>query len=173
MARLSIFNIRRNPTKEERFRELFHSMHPKLIRYATTLMGDADEAKDIVSEVFGKAWKEYESLGEQANAWLYTATRNGCLNRLKHLKVEQAHIEAIVLATQADVDDGYWEHEALLQKAEAIARSLPEPTCTVLRLCYWEKKTYQQVAEQLGISPDTVKKHISKALRMLREEMNR
>jgi len=29
------------------------------------------------------------------------------------------------------------------------------------------------VAEQLGISPDTVKKHISKALRMLREEMNR
>ena len=57
------------------------------------------------------------------------------------------------------------------QKAEAIARSLPEPTCTVLRLCYWEKKTYREVAEHLGISPDTVKKHISKALQMLREEM--
>ena len=173
MAGLSIFNIRRRPTKEERFRELFLAMHPKLIRYATTLMGDADEAKDIVSEVFGRAWKEFDSLSAEANAWLYTATRNACLNRLKHLKVEQTHIEAIVLATQADVDNGYWEHEALLQKAEAIAQSLPEPTCTVLRLCYWEKKTYQQVAEQLGISPDTVKKHISKALRMLREEMNR
>lgn len=169
----SIFNIQKRPGKEERFRELFLSMHPRLIRYATTLMGDADEAKDIVSEVFGRAWEYFSSLGDEASAWLYTATRNACLNRLKHLQVEQAHIEAIVLATQADVDNGYWEHEILLQKAEAIARSLPEPTCTVLRLCYWEKKTYQQVAEQLGISPDTVKKHISKALRMLREEMNR
>ena len=173
MARLSIFNIRRNPTKEERFRELFLSMHPKLIRYATTLMGDTDEAKDIVSEVFGRGWEEFDKLGESPSAWLYTATRNACLNRLKHLKVEQTHIEAIVLATQADVDNGYWEHEALLQKAEAIARSLPEPTCTILRLCYWEKKTYQQVAEHLSISPDTVNKHISKALRMLREEMNK
>ena len=173
MARLSIFNIRRKPTEEERFRELFLAMHPKLIRYATTLMGDADEARDIVSDVFGKAWENDSSLGEEPASWLYTATRNGCLNRLKHLQVEQSHIEAIVLATQADVANGYWEHEALLQKAEAIARSLPEPTCTILRMCYWEKKTYNQVAEQLGISPDTVKKHISKALRMLREEMNR
>ena len=173
MAGLSIFNIRRKTTKEERFREFFLSMHPKLIRYATTLLGDADEAKDIVSEVFGRAWENFSSLGDDASAWLYTATRNASLNRLKHLQVEQTHIEAIVLATQADVDNGYWEHEALLQKAEAIDRSLLEPTCTVLRLCYWEKKTYQQVAEQLGISPDTVKKHISKALRMLREEMNK
>jgi len=173
MAGLSIFNIRRKPTKEERFKELFLSMYPKLIRYATTLMGDTDEAKDIVSEVFGRAWEEFDLLSVDANAWLYTATRNACLNRLKHLKVEQTHIEAIVLATQADVDNGYWEHEALLQKAEVIARSLPEPTCTILRLCYWEKKTYREVADQLGISPDTVKKHISKALRMLREEMNR
>lgn len=169
----SIFNIQKRPDKEGRFRELFLSMHPKLIRYATTLIGDADEAKDMVSDVFGRAWEEFERLGESPSAWLYTATRNACLNRLKHLQVEQTHIEAIVLATQADVDNGYWEHEVLLQKAEAIAQSLPEPTCTVLRLCYWEKKTYQQVAEQLGISPDTVKKHISKALRMLREEMNR
>ena len=171
MARLSIFNIRKKPAKEERFRELFLAMHPKLIRYATILMGNADEAKDIVSEVFGRAWEDFSSLEEAASAWLYTATRNACLNRLKHLQVEQSHIEAIVLATQADVDNGYWEHEALLQKAEAIARSLPEPTCTILRLCYWEKKTYQQVGEELGISPDTVKKHISKALRMMREEM--
>lgn len=173
MLKLSIFDIRRKPNKETSFRKLFLAMHPKLIRYATTIMGDADEAKDIVSDVFGKAWQEFESLNNEASAWLYTSTRNGCLNRLKHLQVEQSHIEAIVLATQADVDNGYWEHEALLQKAESIARNLPEPTCTVLRLCYWDKKTYREVAEQLGISPDTVKKHISKALHMLREEMNK
>ena len=74
-------------------------------------------------------------------------------------------------ATLADVKSNYREHEALLQKAETIARSLPEPTCTILRLCYYEHLTYREVAQQLGISPDTVKKHISKALRTLREAM--
>lgn len=147
-------------------------MYPRLVRYATTLMGDADEAKDIVSETMEQAWKEFDKLeADTRSAWMYAAVRNGCLNRLKHLNVEQQHINSLIEATRADMSNSYREHEALLQQAECIARSLPEPTCTILRLCYWEKKTYQQVAGELGISPDTVKKHISKALRILREAM--
>ena len=117
-------------------------------------MSNTEEAKDIVSETMEQAWKEFDQLKENTrSAWLYATVRNGCLNRLKHLNVEQQHIDRLIEAT----------------RAENIARSLPEPTCTILRSCYWEKKTYQQVADELGISPDTVKKHISKALRTLRE----
>lgn len=158
--------------KEERFELLFREMYPRLVRFATTLMGDADEARDIVSETMEQAWKDFDRLEETTrNAWLYATVRNNCLNRLKHLNVEQQHIDAVIAATRADMNNGYREHEALLQRAEAIARNLPEPTRTILRCCYWEKKTYQQVAMELGISPDTVKKHISKALRTLREAM--
>lgn len=172
MALLNLFSRISSRSKEERFREMFMEMHPKLVRFATQLMGDADEAKDMVSEVMEQAWTTFDTLETSTrSAWLYTAVRNKCLNRLKHLQVEQTHIEAVVEATRADADNGYREHEALLQQAERIARSLPEPTSTILRCCYWEKKTYKQVAEQLGISPDTVKKHISKALRTLREAM--
>ena len=147
-------------------------MYPKLVRYATALMADADEARDIVSDVFERAWLRHSTLDEETkHAWLYAAVRNACLNRLKHLKVEQEHIEAIIEATRADMADGYRQHETLLRHAEEIARNLPEPTRSILRLCYWDKQTYRQVAEHLGISPDTVKKHISKALRILRETM--
>lgn len=172
MSLLNLFPRIRNHSKEERFREMFMEMHPKLVRFGIQLMGDADEAKDMVSEVMEQAWAMFDTLEiSTRNAWLYTSVRNKCLNRLKHLHVEQEHINAIIEATRADADNGYREHEALLQKAEHIARNLPEPTCTILRCCYWEKKTYKQVAEQLGISSDTVKKHISKALRTLREAM--
>ena len=134
------------------------------------LMDNTEEAKDIVSETMEQAWKEFDQLKENTrSAWLYATVRNGCLNRLKHLNVEQQHIDRLTEATRAEMNQGYRAHEALLQQAENIARSLPEPTCTILRSCYWEKKTYQQVADELGISPDTVKKHISKALRTLRE----
>ena len=164
--------FRRRNHKEEHFERLFAEMYPRLVRFATTLMSNTEEAKDIVSETMEQAWKEFDQLKENTrSAWLYATVRNGCLNRLKHLQVEQENVKALYEATLADVENNYREHEALLQKAEAIARSLPEPTCTVLRLCYYEHLTYLEVARQLGISPDTVKKHISKALRTLREAM--
>ena len=143
---------------------------PKADNSAPAPEVEVEEAKDIVSETMEQAWKEFDQLKENTrSAWLYATVRNGCLNRLKHLNVEQQHIDRLIEATRAEMNQGYRAHEALLQQAENIARSLPEPTCTILRSCYWEKKTYQQVADELGISPDTVKKHISKALRTLRE----
>lgn len=163
----------RDHIKREAFGQMFAEMYPRMVRYATQLMGDREEARDIVSEVMEQAWKHFERLDpDDRGGWLYTAVRNACLNRLKHLQVEQENVKAIYEATRADVESNYREHEALLQKAESIARSLPEPTCTVLRLCYYEHLTYREAAQRLGISPDTVKKHISKALRTLREAMN-
>ena len=167
---MSLFH--KKHTKREVFGQMFTELYPRLVRYATQLLGDGEEARDIVGSVMEQAWKQFEKLEpENRGAWLYTAARNACLNRLKHLQVEATNLEALREATRMDVATDYREHERLLQQAESIARNLPEPTCTVLRLCYYEHKTYREVAEQLGISPDTVKKHISKALRTLREAM--
>ena len=167
---MSLFH--KKDTKREVFGQMFTELYPRLVRYATQLLGDGEEARDIVGSVMEQAWKQFEKLEpENRGAWLYTAARNACLNRLKHLQVEATNLEALREATRMDVATDYREHERLLQQAESIARNLPEPTCTVLRLCYYEHKTYREAAEQLGISPDTVKKHISKALRTLREAM--
>jgi len=172
MAKLTIFRRHKASDEEQRFHTLFVEMYPKLVRYAAALMTDADEARDIVSDVFERAWQRHATLDdENGHAWLYVAVRNACLNRLKHLQVEREHLEAVIEATRADMADNYRQHEVLLRRAEEIAHSLPEPTRSILRMCYWDKQTYRQVAEHLGISPDTVKKHISKALRTLRETM--
>lgn len=167
---MSLFH--KKDTKKEIFGQMFVELYPRLVRYAAQLLGDGEDARDIVGGVMEQAWQLFEKLEpDNRGAWLYTAVRNACLNRLKHLQVEAANLEALRQATRMDAETNYREHERLLQQAESIARSLPEPTCTVLRLCYFEHKTYREVAETLGISPDTVKKHISKALRTLREAM--
>lgn len=167
---MSLFH--REDKKMKAFEQMFKERYPRLVRYATQLLGDGEDARDIVGGVMEQAWKQFDKLDpDYRGAWLYTAVRNACLNRLKHLQVEAANLEALREATRADVATNYWEHERLLQQAESIARSLPEPTCTVLRLCYYEHLTYREVADRLGISPDTVKKHISKALRTLREAL--
>ena len=172
MAKLTIFRKHKASDEEQRFHTLFVEMYPKLVRYAAALMTDTDEARDIVSDVFERAWQRHATLDdENGHAWIYDALRNACLNRLKHLQVEREHLEAVIEATRADMADNYRQHEVLLRRAEEIAHNLPEPTRSILRMCYWDKQTYRQVAEHFGISPDTVKKHISKALRTLRETM--
>lgn len=165
--------FRQENKRQEAFGRLFAAHYPRLLRYAVQLMGDREEARDIVGEVMEQAWRQFERIDvADCGGYFYTAVRNTALNRLKHLRVEQENLEALREATRMDVESNYREHEVLLQQAENIARMLPEPTCTVLRLCYYEHLTYKETAERLGISPDTVKKHISKALRLLREAFN-
>ena len=158
--------------KDNDFKQLFLEMYPRLVRYAVSLLGDGNEARDIVGDVFEKAWNQFSSLQmETRRSWLYASVRNACLNWLKHQQVEQTNVEALIEATRYDMSTQYEEHERLLQQAEQIARELKEPTFTILRLCYFEHLTYQQAADRLDISPNTVKKHISKALAILRERM--
>lgn len=159
--------------RDKDFKELFMDMYPRLVRYAVSLTGDGNDARDIVGDVFERAWYRYEALGrETLRGWLYASVRNACLNMLKHQQVEQRNIQALIEATRFDMTTDYEEHELLLQKAERIVSELKEPTCTILRLCYYEHLTYQQAAERLGVSPNTIKKHISKALAILRASMN-
>ena len=158
--------------KDNDFKQLFLEMYPRLVRYAVSLLGDSNEVRDVVGDVFEKAWNRFSSLQmETRRSWLYASVRNACLNWLKHQQVEQTNVEALIEATRYDMSTQYEEHERLLQQAEQIARELKEPTCTILRLCYFEHLTYQQAADRLGISPNTGTKPISKALAILRERM--
>jgi len=88
-------------TKREVFGQMFTELYPRLVRYATQLLGDGEEARDIVGSVMEQAWKQFEKLEpENRGAWLYTAARNACLNRLKHLQVEATNLEALREATR-------------------------------------------------------------------------
>ena len=106
MAKLTIFRFRGHISREERFRQLFVEIYPRLLRYAIQLMSDREEAKDIVGEVMEEAWKCFDRLeAETQNAYFYTATRNTCLNRLKHLRVEQQHLDTLREVTRMGETD--------------------------------------------------------------------
>ena len=139
---------------------MFMSHYARLVRLAVQLTGDRDEARDIVADVL-----------EEQGAWLGLCVRNACLNRLKHLKVESSHTEQLAEAVRTVGEADWSEHERLLGKVEAVASTLEEPTRSIIRMCYYEHNTHRQTAERLGISHETVKKHIRKALNILRERI--
>ncbi len=110
--------------KTTAFEGLFCQQYPPLVRHATQLLGDPEEAKDVVGEAMEQAWQRWDTLAEaQRASWLFTTVRHLALNRLKHRQVVSNRAEAIREATVFDLQARYWEHEHLLRQAEAIVEA--------------------------------------------------
>ena len=107
---------------------MFLRHYPRLVRLATQFTGDGDEARDIVADVMETAWRRHAGMKEcSLGAWLYRCVRNACLNRLRHIKVENCHIADLIEATKAATDDDYLRRERLLTYVEAVAGSTGIP----------------------------------------------
>ena len=67
--------------REEQFKELFLSEYGRMYQAAYILLGDEDEAKDAVQDVFAKLWAGTTPLREESQrTFLLTCVRNRCLN---------------------------------------------------------------------------------------------
>lgn len=153
------------------FEQLYKENYARLYYYAFRFITDEEVCKDIVNDVFEKAWQNFEDLKpETATAYLYVQTRNRCIDYLRHRQVEEQYADFYRIVTEEDTDAFPDEMEERVQRIEKIIEQLTDPTKTILKECYFDNKKYQEVADKFGISISGVKKHIMKAFRLLREE---
>jgi RNA polymerase sigma-70 factor (ECF subfamily) len=133
------------------------------------------DAQDIVQEVFIKA---YEKLGtlrrwDSFMAWLYAITSNLCKNRIQ-TQSRQPDREFIKDRDPTAINraslNSHREDMALESLRDALD-SIPEMYCRVLTLFYYGGMTIKDIARFLGSSPRTVKRRLSEARSLLREEM--
>lgn len=156
-------------------KRIFSDFHPSLCRIACRLVGDEDDAKDMVQDVFLKLWTNRESLSIQTSlsAYLKRAVINTCLNFLeKHKKTKIIALEKADLRSfgKNDTELGGNVIELSLKINQALER-LPSRTKAVFSLIRFEEMTYKEVADSLDISTKAVEKEMMKALRMLRDSL--
>ena len=163
--------MHRELTQTYSFEQLYKENYARLYYYAFRFITDEEVCKDIVNDVFEKAWQHFGELKpETAGAYLYAQIRNRCIDHLRHLQVEEQYADFYRVITEEDMDTSPDEREERIQRIEALIEQLTDPTKSILKECYYENKKYQEVAEKWGISTSGVKKHIMKALKRLREE---
>jgi len=153
------------------FEQLYKANYARLYYYAFQFISDAETCKDIVNDVFEKTWNLYESLQQETiTAYLYANVRNKCIDHLRHSLVKEQYADFYKAITQEEADNDFSEREERIARIEKVIEELTDPTKTILKECYYENKKYQEVADEFGISTNGVKKHIMKALRLIREE---
>lgn len=159
--------------KEKQFKALFEKYYTKLYYSSLAIVRDEDDARDIVNDVFAHIWEKHGSFEDTVNSmYLYTSIRHRSLDHLKKKKVRDNYANNYM----KNNDEGFQyddEEEERIRQIQKVIDKMPEKTKYVLDQCYMEGKRYMEVASDIGISRDGVRKHIVKALRLLREAFSK
>lgn len=152
------------------FEEYFNALCAFSYKYIT----DQSETEDIVQDVFISFWehnKDFDHINS-IKAFLYTSTRNKCLNHLKHRIVTQKHEQALIYELESDqfFISHVIEEEAFNQLYTEI-RDLPESAKNIMLLALKGLKN-REIAKKLNISENTVKTHKKIAYAKLKKKLN-
>jgi RNA polymerase sigma-70 factor (family 1) len=157
----------------EAFRRLFDTYFEKLYRYALRYLRSAEEANDLVHDVFLQMWRHRQRIGLERDlrTYLYATTRNHALDRLKRRKVEDRFLEREQGSVPQEGADAELESRELAATIQRAIDTLPPRQREVLRLRWQQHLTYEEIAKALNISPKTVAIHLSRGLQHLREAL--
>ncbi len=160
---------------EEIYNDFFGVMHHLCVQY----LHDTKVSEEIVQDTFMKLWEIRETLNEEFNIrnFLYTITKNNCLNYLRNQKIALKHQENIkYLEMRFNYEaleklGSYLEFEELRVKIDNAIAALPEDLRETFLLSRFEELRYKEIAEKLSISVKTVEARMTKSLRFLRQEL--
>jgi RNA polymerase sigma-70 factor (ECF subfamily) len=154
---------------------IFQQQYGMVCSVIYRLIKDNNTAEDLAQEVFVRFWEKREQIQITSSlpAYLRRMAINealGYLRRNKHLHDEEITPQYTDNQTSGDAEIQYLQSE-LEQNVRAAINTLPPKCRTVFQLSRFEELTYQEIADQLGISIKTVENQMGKALRLLRERL--
>jgi len=163
--------------KEQQFEQLFHSEYGRMYRLAYILLGDEDEAKDAVQDVFVSLWDGSITLREESQrSFLLTCVRNRCLNIIAQWERHRKAEKQLSTADQLDFPEpwqGRSDDDLLEIILHYIDGWLTPQTSKIIHMHFDDRKSYKEISSSLGISLSAVNKHIVQGMKKLRQTFNR
>ncbi len=165
-----------NKKREGAWREMYRKYYPAMCNYASKIVKDADVAEDIVQDCFIKIWDSGTQFPDASSlvAYLYRMVYTRSLNSVRDRGIAQELYEKWgnnLLEDQEDdlVIECAVEEDVVNKFYEAVDR-LSEQQRRVLFMSM-EGCKVKDIAEQLGISENSVKTQKKRAYAFVREEL--
>ena len=155
---------------KETIEQLFRQHYLRMYQLARVLLKDDAASKDVVSEVFTQILADdVVLLPESEEGYLMRSVRNRCLNLIAHKSIKER--VAKLLLDDADVILSEDTDERLEQLLLLIDNLEPPIRKLIFRLRYLQDKSYQEVADEVGVSKVTVFNHLSKAMDWIKKQI--
>ena len=156
------------------FDDLFRYNYRPLCLYALHYLQDVELSEDIVQESYAVLWEKLQEGTHVLNrkSYLYMMVRNRCLDHLRKKGIPTESLKPYDTYGIIDDDDAQERAQTEARMWTAID-SLPEKCREVFILSKRDGLKYEEIAEELNLSVNTVMNQISKALKVLKEDVHK
>lgn len=159
---------------DESWKTWFELYGPKLLLCARQWTRSAADAEDAVQEGFVRYWRHQRGLGGEPLPLLITSVRRAALDLLRRdaRRTAREHRAEDAAVAPAPVFETPLAGDERREAIESALRRLPAEQRDVLVLKIWGELTFEQIAAQLDLSPNTAASRYRYALAALRKEMS-
>lgn len=150
----------------EQFKIDYLPLQPAMQRMAERMLGNEEDAADVVQDCFVTLWEERERMRRVLNreAWCITLVKRRCINLLRSRKpTVEIDERTMALAEESDVG-----RERTVLALQLIDR-LPKRQALAVRLKHYDACDTQQIADALHISTGNVYTLLSRAYSTLKQ----
>lgn len=154
----------------------FRRFYAPLIAFARSKTNHKDIAEEIVQNVFAELWERRETLPlkTEIKQYLFSVVKNDCYDFVRHQKVEQRYLN--YLAKHQEESFEFFDtlvDEDFQKLINEVYNSLPEQCRNIFYMSRLEEMSYKDISEKLGISVKTVENHVGKALKLVRQYLDK
>jgi len=157
------------------FTLLFDLYYQNLGIYIYKITESREITEEIIQDVFIKIWEKRDELTsiDSFKAYLFVLSKNKTLDYLR--KIAKARVRQLALQQEIEEDSYEIDNLSPLEEysliIEETVSQLPPQQQKVYHLSRHEKLKYEEIAVQMGISKETVKKHMKLALVFLKQRV--
>jgi RNA polymerase sigma-70 factor (ECF subfamily) len=152
------------------FTELYDYYREPGLRFITSIVKDKEESENLLQEVFIKIWQRRDQINPELNfnAYLFACLKNMAFDHLKKIDKNRQMLSQYLIQIKENQETGEDVEEVKINKLLSAISTLPKKRKMILQLIMEEGKSYQEIAEIMRISKNTVKNQLVKAKQYLR-----
>jgi len=157
------------------FTQIYDRYKYLLYAHAFKRLRNEEEAEDLIHDLFATLWNKRETfeLKSHLQGYLYTAVRNRIFKLLAHKDIESEYISSFQQASEqaSNITDYLVRENQMAMMIEKEIAALPPKMREVFELSRKHNLSHKEIAEQLGISEQTVSKQVTNALKILKTKL--
>jgi RNA polymerase sigma-70 factor (ECF subfamily) len=172
---LTVKNLKQGDVKA--FDDLYNKYAARLYNFSLKYLNSAEEAEEVVQEVFLYVWDKRDGLkpDNSFNAYIFTIAFNIIKKHFNKKTRDNAFKDDLIytLLQQENNLDKIIDYKFLLEKVELTINALPPRRKEIFIKRKYEGLSVKQIAEELGISPNTVENQLASAQKQILNELQK
>lgn len=153
------------------FDRIYRLYFKALCAFSLQYVHEREEAEEIVQDTMLWLWEKRETLIEdfQLKSLLFTIVRNKALNSVSHVEIKRKVYAELAERYKDEFENpDFYLESVIFQKYEEALKKLPDEFRKAFELNRNQNLTHREIADMLGVSPQTVNYRICQALKLLR-----